>query len=359
MHYGLSQKRSGINLAFRHSIKEIKTEAPPPIIDGDIMESSIVTEKQIMRYLLGNLSETEQAALEEAFITSPQVFTQVVEVENDLIDDYVRGRLAPHERERFERYFLASPSGRRVRIAEALLPKFDQAATTYGSAALPAENLSGWRRFLAPVRNLQTAPGLIAALAALLIAVGGAWFFNETRRLGQEVRARQAESERRERELTRQIANERQRSSQLADEIERLRSQILPQATPSPSSSATAFATLFLVGGALRDIDTGDIPRLVISPGVEHARLVLKMEDSGYPDYRAELQSASGEVIWSRGSLKPRLSRSVATFTITLPAVKFTGGTYTLTVSGISKSGDVDVLSKSSFRVEKKSPFPR
>jgi hypothetical protein len=78
------------------------------------------------------------------------------------------------------------------------------------------------------------------------------------------------------------------------------------------------------------------------------------MEDSGYPLYRAEIQSADGEAIWSSESISPKLSRSVATFTITLPASELSNGAYTLSLSGVSKTGEVDHLSKPSFRVERR-----
>jgi hypothetical protein len=317
------------------------------------MESSIIKEKQIMSYLLGELSESEQFMLEESFISNPQIFTQVVEVENDLIDDYLRGQLTPGERDRFEQYFLTNPNRRqRVQIAEAFLPVLGQAITPHGSVTSPGKNLLWWRRLLAPIGNLQSAPRLIVGLVLLLITLSGAWLIKETRRLAQEIRITRTESERRERELTQQIADEKRLNSQLTGEIERLRTLTVPLVTPSPSSTANAYSTLILLGGTLRDSIKGDAPRLRISPGVEQVRLVVKMEDSGYRDYRAELQSESGETIWSRGGLKPQLSSAVATFTITLPASKFTGGSYTLTVSGVSDSGDTDVVNIYSFPVE-------
>jgi hypothetical protein len=317
------------------------------------MESPIIKEKQIVGYLLGELSESEQLILEESFISNPQIFTQVVEVENDLIDDYIRGQLTPGERDRFEQYFLTNPSRRqRVQIAEALLPLLAQAVTPYGSVISPGKNLVWWRRLLAPIGNLQLAPRFIAALVLFLITLSGAWLIKETRRLAQEIRITRTESERRERELTQQIADEKRLNSELAGEIERLRTLSVPQVTPLPSSTATAYSTLILLGGTLRDTNRGPAPRLLISPGVEQVRLVVKMENGGYRDYRAELQSESGETIWSRGGLKPRLTPSVATFTITLPASMFTGGSYTLTVSGVSDNGNADILSSSSFPVE-------
>jgi anti-sigma factor RsiW len=73
------------------------------------------------RYLLGELSESEQMALEERFFTDPQVFNQVLQAESKLVDAYARGRLSNEMRERFEQSYLQHPARRdRVEFARAL-----------------------------------------------------------------------------------------------------------------------------------------------------------------------------------------------------------------------------------------------
>ena len=47
------------------------------------------------RYLLGELAEPEQTALEEKYFADPQLFDQLVKAETELVDDYARGRLSP------------------------------------------------------------------------------------------------------------------------------------------------------------------------------------------------------------------------------------------------------------------------
>lgn len=324
------------------------------------MENVTITEKYILRYLLGELSETEQSLFEEAFVSDPQVFTQVSEVENDLIDDYVRGRLASHERQQFERHYLANSNNRqRVQIAEALTSRIDRVGVTNINPAPSLDIVeklenSTWRqRLFAPMRIPRLAFGLTTSLAALLVILGGSRLFNETNRLRQEAQATRTDSERRELELKQQIADEKQRNSQLANEIERLRNQPPPQAPLPPSITSPKFASLLLIAGALRDNNATVTPTLSLSPDKTHVRLTLKMEDSGYPNYHAEIQSPSGEIIWSRENLKPALSPSIAAFNIILPSGKFSSGAYILAISGVNKNGNADTLSKSTFRVDK------
>src|SRR4051812_14731756 len=99
-------------------------------------------EQNMMRYLLGELSGQEQAALEGKYFTDPQVFDQVLKTESELVDGYVRGQLSAEVRERFEESYLKHPARReRVQFARALAAKLDQAgepAARSGQTDLPA-----------------------------------------------------------------------------------------------------------------------------------------------------------------------------------------------------------------------------
>jgi anti-sigma factor RsiW len=89
--------------------------------------------EHLTRYLFGEFSEDERAALEERYISDPRLFDEVVRAESDLLDDYVRGTLTPEIRERVERVYLTHPQRReRLKFAEALLTKLER---TEGLAA--------------------------------------------------------------------------------------------------------------------------------------------------------------------------------------------------------------------------------
>jgi hypothetical protein len=319
------------------------------------MGNLTITEASLIRYLLGELSETDQALVEEKFITDPEVHTLLCEVENDLIADYVRGRLVPGERERFERHYMATADRRRVQVAEVLLRWIDRYRSTQPSVAPIFERLPWWQRLAIPVPSFRWVAGLIAAVGVLLIVLGGGWLTNGARQLRNEANTVRLESMRREMELLQEIDNAKQRNAELAVEIEQLRKRLHPQVTKSPIASVLpGVIKLVMVDGTLRGEGAGVTPLLVIKSETEKVQLIYKMEDSGYPCYRAEIKSADGEKIWSSESINPSLSRSVATFTITLPASELANGAYTLSLSGVNKTGDVDPLSKPSFQVERR-----
>jgi hypothetical protein len=74
------------------------------------------------RYLLGQLEDPARTSLEERLFAGDDALTPDLAVaEHDVIDDYVRDRLAPEERRPFELTLQGVPSRRRkVALAAAL-----------------------------------------------------------------------------------------------------------------------------------------------------------------------------------------------------------------------------------------------
>lgn len=318
-------------------------------------------EQTMTRYLLGELSESEQIALEKKYFTDPQVFDQVLRTESELLDSYVRNQLSAEERLRFEQSYLIHPRRReRVKFAEALATRLNQSEVS-DEAELPVWTMSRWQRLLAALGGQRRALEFSIALASLIIVIGGIWFFIESRRLRHELaqtRATQADQERREQELAQQVASERERAQQLAAELERLErtqpQQQPPQTTPTPTVRAAppSFVTLLLTAGGVRGSDTVGTQTLIIPQGTTQARLQLNLKENDYPGYRVSLQTVGGREIFSRQNLKPRTMKTGASFILTVPAQQLANGEYILTLRGVSPEGEVDDLSKSIFRVE-------
>jgi len=98
----------------------------------------------MVRYLLGELPQPEQTALENLLFTSDEAFERMWESENRLVDDYVRGRLTSSSRTHFEKHYLASPlHRRRVIVARELLASADQSPRESEKRSL-LDRLRGW-----------------------------------------------------------------------------------------------------------------------------------------------------------------------------------------------------------------------
>lgn len=108
-------------------------------------------------YLLGSLSEADRERLEAEYFASADAIDPVAAEEELLIESYLDGTLEKRQRQQFEQHYLASlEHRRRVEIVRRL-----------GRAARP--------------RVRHDASRWLAAAAALLFVVGGAWLLRPQR----------------------------------------------------------------------------------------------------------------------------------------------------------------------------------
>lgn len=85
------------------------------------MSDDSLTEEVLVRYLLGDLGQEEQAEVEDRAFVDREILQRILAAESDLIDEYVRGELQESARLQFESRFLASAARRRkVEFAKAL-----------------------------------------------------------------------------------------------------------------------------------------------------------------------------------------------------------------------------------------------
>lgn len=308
------------------------------------------------RYLLGELPEAERSALEQEYFNNVQTFDQLVEAENELTDQYARGQLSPETRVRFENYYLVHAKLReRVKFSQALAAKVDQR----NEVRVPSVQTESWvNRWLALMRGPKL--GWVFSIILLLMAAGVIWSLIEARRLQQDLartEADRAAQAQRERELQQQVASERQRAEQRSAELDRLRAvppTLQPSPTPSVNASAPAFVTLALTVSGTRGSESGPPALLVIPARTGQVRLQLTLRESDYSSYRAALQTAGGKEIFVSRHLKPKTTKSGASFGLIISAQEFATGDYILTLRGISQTGEAQDLSRSIFRVERR-----
>lgn len=315
------------------------------------------SKQMLTRYLLGELSEAEQAALEERYFADPRLFDEVTDAENALVDDYARDRLAPETRRRFEQHYLAHPQRReRAKFAEALATRLDQAAGPRGaSEGQLFATMAGWRTWLDALGGPRPALGF--ALASLLIVSAGVWLIESgrSRQESAQTEAGRAEQERRERELPAQAAAEKARGEQTAAESAKRGDQPTPQTSPAPQErGAPSLVVLALaVGPGVRGTDTGPPATLVIPRGTEEVRLQLSLGEHDYPMYRVVIRAVGGDEILRRADLKPSTDRSGTTLTLAMPASSFSTGDYMLTFQGATRGGEFEDLSQAIFQVQR------
>ena len=81
----------------------------PRVRDNLSVKTDCVNEELMIQYLLGELSEQDCLDFEQATLDRDQLFEELLAVEAELTDDYVRGLLVGRKRKEFEKRMLNSP----------------------------------------------------------------------------------------------------------------------------------------------------------------------------------------------------------------------------------------------------------
>src|SRR5688572_11429944 len=243
-------------------------------------------ENRIDSFLFNGMSDSEREKIEAEILADDELFYAVAARENDLIDGYLKERLSPEEKERFEKGLASNPA-RRQKVANArVLHEFIAGERAEQKTITIAER----RGLLA--RIFSFGPGLqfASAAAMVLLAVVAVFLFTENRRLGS-LESELASARQRADQLAAEIENERdtavgltvdldaerERIARLEAEIARLQGNGVTNMQPPVSQSPT-IATLVLFPIRIRSQQS--IKRLDLRPGIERISIVVKLPEA-------------------------------------------------------------------------------
>jgi hypothetical protein len=311
----------------------------------------------IRKYLLGELAEADQAALEQELLIDRGKFERVWAVENELIDIYVRGEMSRADRELFEGHYLASPLHReRVAIAESFLTNIDQAAgeTVEVSEKVP---LAPWRRRVpqrSPLLVFGPVFGMVLVMA-LLLTSGLVWSYIERVRLTGQIanlqkeaqteraflKQREREQASRNQEFEKQIADVSRRNEQLKAELEQLRQR--------RQSAAPTILSFLLTPAPVRGEKA--IPQSTIPLLTGRSRLLMELDHNDYVNYQIILQTVEGREILRSRTGKVRFGKDRAFATLPVKAGDLTKGDYILILFGQTADGKIEEIDRYFFRV--------
>jgi hypothetical protein len=284
-------------------------------------------DRQLIRYLLGLLPEDEAQRYDEQSIVDDDVAARLRQVENDLVDAYVRGTLDEEFRQRFESFYLASSLRRdRVRFAERLLGAVDRASVA--GAAVPAVPRTAARRSrfvwsLAP--------------AAMLLLACGILFLQDVRlRRGLVDAQRQgAALDGRARDLAGQLAGQRVANDTIRKELDRVRA---------------ADPIALVLRAQTRAV--GPVSAIALSPGVRVVAFDLELEGSDFAQYQVALKDpVTNHIVWRSEPLTPGSSNRAPAIAVTVPATVLKPQHYLLELSGRNSAGAVDTVGNYAFQV--------
>jgi hypothetical protein len=309
----------------------------------------------LIRYLLGTLPEDETERLDGLSIADDVFAWRLNAVEDDLVDDYVRGELSGENLARFKEFYLSSPKRiQKLEFAEALI-SFAAKTATAAAQAMPAMTVPGSKPKQESSRDLPArrwfstshfVPQWGFAGGALVLLFTAGYLLLDNVRLRKQTTAAQgshAAFDQHEQELQRQLNDERAANAALAKELDSLR-----ESQPNLDHLKTVSALLLPpTRGA------GRVPTVSLAGVTELVVLLLTLESDDFPAYRASLNdSATNQIVWFSANLEATSGSSNKIVAISFSAHLLKQRNYVLELSGVSsKEGRAELIGSYPIRV--------
>lgn len=290
-------------------------------------------DEMIRRFLLGDLSSSEQPAFEQGLFSDDGLERRVRRAELELADDYAYGRLAAGEGDLFEKKFVVSADRRRkLEVSNGLRERF-------ASAQLAKQEVSVGGKLCSLFSVTRPAWRLAFGAVVLLILFATALLVIKEPRLTQRI--------------TEKIMPRRPAPRSAAQEANHPTNESIPehQVTPSPmpvhdqSSSSMMSVALAPASG------TGEVPSVNPPKGVgDVVRFQLAVQPEQRGPYRAELLTVEGQTVFTVESIK-RPDAPGAPIDFEVPAALLKSGNYQIKLTR-DNAGAKESMGSYYFRVQ-------
>jgi hypothetical protein len=297
------------------------------------------TQEEMVRYLLGELTEAESARLEDSSFANPEQLAELRSVENDLIDEYARGEMRPVAMRNFEKLFMADPD-RRKRVSFALaLANVTSRRSVASNVANDVASNRNWLNSFASLFRFSN-PGWVyaAGLVTVAVLIGGWWFVLRTNSIDQSAQIAQAPAPGPSQTVALASPSAETTNNQ-PDNPPSKPSLNKPESAPRNTNdrvpSQTSVATFVLLPGLSRS--ENEATSLIIPRGKEWLRLKVKLEEHdavSYQNFTAELKLTNGLRVWTSRPLTP--GNRTLTLNLPLSTLPAPTGSYELTLRGHS-----------------------
>jgi anti-sigma factor RsiW len=276
----------------------------------------------LRQYLLGELSNEDEALLEARLIQDDDLFESAEAMEADLLGEHAHGGLSAAQRARVRRHLSSSPTTRsQLAVVRGL--------GTVGQGEKPERRvLTGpWGRADLSLPRMRA----LAAAAMLAIGIGSAWLATRTTDLPEE----------REQIVEAAPAPPAPQIQPPAPSVEApvtpdriVQAEPAPELTPAATPAPAAFV-FQLALTTLRGPEEG-LTELRIPAGTEQVdiHLPLSREDEVYSSFEVALRNEAGTELIRRTDLRPVKSGERADLVLPVEAKLLRAGRYSVEVYG-------------------------
>lgn len=328
--------------------------------------------QMLIRYLLDDLSESEQDRVEKRYFVDDEFYTKILVAEDELIDSYVQGELSQDEQKRFDQVYMTSPSRRK---------KVEANRHLLNHVLNPSPTATLWYRFLYPLKQIlvpNRETGLRYSLAGLLLigVLCGllGWLLFERGRIRSEMEQARAQWQQKESEYQRQVAVLQQQPPSIVSPVVSPKSSEIDsqggrelgvrsaQEPGTEKQPVRAFTKKGIEGvrvppsvvafgfphAGVRTLNAEDrAPRLLVIPrGSILVRLTVGLVQNEYAAYSLSLRKVGGPVVWSQSVPRNRPVPSADQVEVDLPAALFQSQDYILQVTASDPAGEDEILAR-------------
>lgn len=322
------------------------------MIGDTAMPPALLDELTIRRYLLGDLPDEDRLEVETLLLEDGTAFDQVAAIEEELIDEYVRGGLSAPERSNLESGFLSSRQG-------ALLADLSRNLDLHASRR-PS---GGWRSFLrnrllVPLRTGIAVPRYTLALAslAILLMFGGlGWYIRRIQNgnVGgvseQDLREQLALEQARNEKLAEDLAREQQLRTSAEQDLAALRAGNRNDLPTGPGGGSTLIAQLF--PGSKRGQGAGK--NIGLTASTVRVSFHLDLAGDTHDAYQVSIDDGHRQQVLP-DRLQPRRLGGRNVIILNLLASRLSPGDYGIVLSGKEPNGQYEPAETYSFKVVKK-----
>jgi hypothetical protein len=315
------------------------------------MEIKAKDEALLRKYLLGEASGQEQKEIELWLMSEEEAYDLLEAAEDDLIDDYLAGRLEGRALDRFNHHFLAAPERRRKLQFSRSFKRAIGAATPPVHVQPPTPDSSFRIRLLDALRYRPAVAYLAFALIIVML-MGNTWSLVQVWQLQQELRSanEQLTQARPGREtLQRQLDESQAATRSLEKQVRTLEAS--PAAANIPS--APALLALALMPGAVRSSGTvaGNPPQVRLTPSSSLVEFSLALLNDNFTVYRVSLVNGDRREILSHNGLAASATAQGTAIVVAVPARILSDRDYSLILYGIPDTGNPETVDRYDFRV--------
>jgi hypothetical protein len=281
------------------------------IIRGGVqqLETKAIEQQNIREYLLGRLPREQQAQFEERLLTSDEVYEELVIVEDELVDQYLREELPASDRESFESHFIAAPEHQaKLRFARTFRkyvategPKYEVAADERIAEVPPMQAIRPAPRWLGFLPIRSPIYGYAMTAAVVLVAVGISWI-------------------------------------------------VWRNLNSGPRDPGRVLSVVLTPGLSRGDAEGGN--RLTVPADTGTVRLQLLMPENRHESYEAALVNAEGRTLTTSRNLPKELVNGQPGVVLDVAASVMPAGDYRVKLNGVNPDGNSESVASYSFRIQ-------